>query len=77
MLLSTAIARWVVKRALIMIGKGEAAAYPALMKAIDSLGDQDGQVELFDLIKAASDYVSDIGDAIMKVVDNIDFLDLI
>ncbi len=77
MLVSVAAARWVVRRALRMIGKGEYAGYPALMKAIDELGDQDGQVEMSDVIKAASDYVSDIGDVIMNIIEKIDFLDIL
>lgn len=36
----------------------------AAMKALDGLGDGDGKLELSDIIKATSDYISDIGDRI-------------
>lgn len=36
----------------------------AAIKALDSLGDGDGKLELSDIITATSDYISDIGERI-------------
>ena len=76
MLITTTVARWIVKRAIRLSAKGESVNIPTVMKAIDALGDGDGQVELSDVITAVSDYVSDIGDIIKGIVDTLDVFDL-
>lgn len=76
MMISTTVARWVVKRAIKMGAKGESVNIPAVMKAIDALGDADGQVEVSDVITAVSDYISDIGEVILKIIDSLDVFDI-
>ena len=76
MLITTTVARWVVKRAIRLSAKGESVNIPTVMKAIDALGDADGNVEITDVITAVSDYVSDIGDIIRGIIDTLDIFDL-
>lgn len=76
MLITTTVARWVVKRAIRLSAKGESVNIHTVMKAIDALGDADGNVEITDVITAVSDYVSDIRDIIRGIVDTLDVFDL-
>ena len=70
-MISVAIARFIVKRAIKASVKGETVNVPATMKAIDALGDQDGKVEMSDVVTAISDYIEDAGDVIGKIWDSL------
>ena len=68
MLVKLNIARMIVNKAIRQAANGEEIKnIPVVMKAIDKLGDGDGQVEMSDVITAVSDYVSDIGDKIASL----------
>lgn len=67
MLVGVGFARMIVKRAIKQSINGDKVNVPVVMKAIDALGDGDGQVEMSDVITAVSNYVSDIGDKIAAV----------
>ena len=65
MLVSKFIARKVIKLAL----QGEPIKSNVIMKALDSLGDGDGNVEWSDLVTALQDYASDLGDVLTNILD--------
>ena len=69
MLLPTWIARKIVKMSIKRAGRGESVNVPAIMRSIDALGDNDGVVEMSDVIDAISDYLSDAKDVLESIWD--------